>query len=79
MYVHLTDATLPHALADLTARDVRLAHIVAEYGPPPLWAREPGFPTLLRIILEQQVSLASAQAAFDRLLALRRQRRLRRR
>jgi DNA-3-methyladenine glycosylase II len=66
----LTNVILPHALADLTARDPRLARIVADYGPPPLWAREPGFPTLLRIILEQQVSLASAQAAFERLLAL---------
>jgi DNA-3-methyladenine glycosylase II len=36
---------------------------------PPLWDREPGFATLLQIILEQQVSLASAQAAFDRLVA----------
>lgn len=34
-----------------------------------MWAREPGFPTLLYIILEQQVSLASARAAFDRLRA----------
>jgi DNA-3-methyladenine glycosylase II len=66
----LTDATLPYALADLTARDPRLARIVADYGPPPLWAREPGFSTLLRIILEQQVSLASAKAAFDRLLLI---------
>src|SRR6202007_3419056 len=38
-------------------------------GPPPLWVREPGFPTLVYIILEQQVSLASAKAAFDRLRA----------
>jgi DNA-3-methyladenine glycosylase II len=37
------------------------------HGPPPLWPRKPGFPTLVHIILEQQVSLASAQAAFDRL------------
>jgi DNA-3-methyladenine glycosylase II len=66
----LTDATLPAALADLTARDPRLARIVADFGPPPLWDREPGFPTLLRIILEQQVSLASARAAFDRLLVV---------
>jgi len=29
--------------------------------------REPGFPTLVYIILEQQVPLASAKAAFDRL------------
>jgi len=66
----LTDATLLDAITDLTARDPRLARIVADYGPPPLWAREPGFPTLVHIILEQQVSLASARAAFDRLLAL---------
>jgi DNA-3-methyladenine glycosylase II len=64
----LTDATLHHALAALTARDPRLASIVADYGPPLLWAREPGFPTLLHIILEQQVSLASARTAFERLL-----------
>jgi DNA-3-methyladenine glycosylase II len=66
----LTDATLYCALADLTARDARLARIVADYGPPPLWAREPGFSTLIHIILEQQVSLASARAAFEKLLAV---------
>ncbi len=32
-----------------------------------MWQRPPGFPTLAHIVLEQQVSLASAQAAFDRL------------
>jgi len=70
MPVSLTNATLPDAITDLTARDPRLARIVADYGPPPLWAREPGFPTLVHIILEQQVSLASAKAAFDRLLVV---------
>jgi len=40
---------------------------VTRYGPPPLWARRPGFPTLLRIILEQQVTLASAAALYQRL------------
>jgi DNA-3-methyladenine glycosylase II len=39
------------------------------YGSPPLWDREPGFSTLLQIILEQQVSLASAKACFDKLTA----------
>jgi DNA-3-methyladenine glycosylase II len=34
-----------------------------------MWNRRPGFSTLLHIILEQQVSLASARAAFDRLRA----------
>ena len=49
--------------------DTDLADVVAKYGPPPLWVREPGFPTLVYIILEQQVSLASARATFGRLKA----------
>jgi DNA-3-methyladenine glycosylase II len=53
----------------LTGRDEHLADVVKTYGRPPLWVREPGFPTLVYIILEQQVSLASAKAAFDRLKA----------
>jgi DNA-3-methyladenine glycosylase II len=53
----------------LANRDAHLAEVVQKYGPPPLWVREPGFPTLVYIILEQQVSLASAKAAFDRLKA----------
>lgn len=53
----------------LTERDEHLAEVVATYGRPRLWVREPGFPTLVYIILEQQVSLASAKAAFDRLQA----------
>ncbi len=36
-------------------------------GLPPFWQRPPGFGTLLYIILEQQVSLASARAAYERL------------
>ncbi len=66
---HLTETSLRRSLSDLTARDADLARVVHQYGPPPLWAREPGFPTLIHIILEQQVSLASARAAMDRLLA----------
>ena len=53
----------------LADRDAHLAEVVEKYGQPPLWIREPGFPTLVYIILEQQVSLASAKAAFDRLNA----------
>jgi DNA-3-methyladenine glycosylase II len=53
----------------LANRDEHLAEVVKTYGQPPLWVREPGFPTLVYIILEQQVSLASAKAAFDRLKA----------
>jgi DNA-3-methyladenine glycosylase II len=65
----LTVATLTSAVDELASRDGDLAAIVERYGYPPLWAREPGFPTLVHLILEQQVSLASALAAFDRLRA----------
>jgi len=51
----------------LAERDSNLARALDRLGPPPLWDREPGFATLVHIILEQQVSLASAKAAFDRL------------
>jgi DNA-3-methyladenine glycosylase II len=51
----------------LARRDPDLAQLARRYGPPPLWERDPGFPTLVHLILEQQVSLASARAAFDRL------------
>ncbi len=69
MYPSLTASTLATAVAALIAQDEDLAGIVSRHGPPPLWDREPGFATLLHIVLEQQVSLASAQAAFDRLRA----------
>jgi DNA-3-methyladenine glycosylase II len=65
----LDDLSLSAAAAELCARDPALAAVVERYGPPPMWAREPGFPTLVLLILEQQVSLASAAAAFERLVA----------
>lgn len=65
----LDPASLARAVADLTAGDPDLARVVSQFGPPPLWAREPGFATLVHIILEQQVSLASARAVLDRLQA----------
>lgn len=65
----LTDETLARGLRTLMRRDQDLARVVDQYGPPPMWARQPGFPTLIHIILEQQVSLASARAAFNRLKA----------
>jgi len=65
----LDEGRLAHGLAVLAARDADLARVLAEFGPPPMWARPPGFPTLIHIILEQQVSLASARAAYEKLLA----------
>jgi DNA-3-methyladenine glycosylase II len=63
----LNDDELRRAAAILAERDSDLARILKRIGPPPMWDREPGFPTLVHIILEQQVSLASAKAAFDKL------------
>ena len=54
----------------LLEQDPDLAAIHKRYGEPPLWKREPGFATLLHIILEQQVSLASALRTFEKLNAL---------
>lgn len=65
----LDEATLHHGLDELARRDPDLAGLLQRWGPPPLWARPPGFGTLIHIILEQQVSLASARATYDRLQA----------
>ena len=67
MGVTLDRVSLLSGVRTLTRRDRGLATLVARYGPPPLWARRPGFTTLLRIILEQQVTLASAEALYNRL------------
>jgi DNA-3-methyladenine glycosylase II len=58
---------LPVAVQELSRRDGHLAAVRERFGAPPLWARRPGFSALVKIILEQQVSLASARAAFARL------------
>jgi DNA-3-methyladenine glycosylase II len=65
----LDESSLRRAVRLLARRDPALAAIARQYGPPPLWAREPGFATLVHVILEQQVSLASARAVFERLRA----------
>lgn len=55
-------------LAELACRDADLGRVLLDLGPPPMWDREPGFATLIHIILEQQVSLASARACYDKLI-----------
>lgn len=65
----LTQESLAIAVRELADRDPDLGAVVERFGPPPLWDRPEGFATLTHIILEQQVSLASAKAAFDRLQA----------
>jgi DNA-3-methyladenine glycosylase II len=64
--VTLTRPTLLRGARELAAQDAGLAAIVARHGPPPMWGRPRGFATLVRIILEQQVSLASAATLFAR-------------
>jgi DNA-3-methyladenine glycosylase II len=57
-----------HAICDkLAAADPDLAAIVKAHGYPPFWSRPNSFETLVHIILEQQVSLASALSALNKL------------
>jgi len=63
----LDETSFAAAAAELCRADPDLAAIVDRHGLPEFWAREPGLPTLVLLILEQQVSLASARAAYDRL------------
>jgi DNA-3-methyladenine glycosylase II len=63
----LSQEFFAQAVLELAQRDADLALVLEKYGSPPLWVREPGFPTLVYIILEQQVSLASARALYQRL------------
>ena len=66
----LDESALARAVKTLARLDPDLARVAREHGVPPLWARAPGFATLTHIILEQQVSLASARACFKKLEAL---------
>lgn len=63
----LTKRSLAIAAKKLAGATSHFQRVIAAHGLPPLWAREPGFATLIHIILEQQVSLASARAAFNKL------------
>lgn len=69
MNSRLTLATFNKSLTILTHRDPDLGAVIAKFGKPPIWRRPRGFETLVLLILEQQVSLASARAAYDRLAA----------
>lgn len=51
----------------LAKKDKHLAAIMKEHGYPPMWVRPNTFQTMVLFILEQQVSLASAYAAFKKL------------
>ncbi len=50
----------------LAAEDEHLARLIDRWGLPQFWHREPGFQTLVLLILEQQVSLESGAAMYRR-------------
>lgn len=63
----LDAAAFERTMAALVASDAALAAVVAEHGEPRFWHRPAGFRSLVLLILEQQVSLASGAAAYRRL------------
>jgi len=63
----LNNQKLLKAVKFLSKKDKDLAALYEADGVPPLWARRPGFTTLIKIILEQQVSLASGKAVYKKL------------
>jgi DNA-3-methyladenine glycosylase II len=52
---------------ELAEKDLIFKDILQQYSYPPMWTRPASFATLIHIVLEQQVSLASARAAFNKL------------
>jgi len=63
----LTEKSLKNNSIKLAKKVPQFQQIANLFGIPPLWDRQKGFSTLIYIILEQQVSLASAKATFDKL------------
>ena len=62
-----TAANLNTLCDKLASIDKDLDGIIRKYGYPFFWHREATFETVIHIILEQQVSLASAKAALNKL------------
>ena len=61
---------MDEALKVLTQKDEVLKRIISEFGLPIIQKREEGFASMCHIILEQQVSIASAKAAYEKLVNL---------
>ena len=61
---------MDEALVVLTQKDEVLKRIISEFGLPIIQKREEGFASMCHIILEQQVSIASAKAAYEKLVNL---------
>ncbi|NND96946.1 MAG: DNA-3-methyladenine glycosylase 2 family protein [Pirellulaceae bacterium] len=63
----LDEKTVRRAARKLASIDPSLSNVLNRFGTPPLWKRPATYATFVRIILEQQVSLASAKSVFDKL------------
>ncbi len=62
--------SLDAAIKVLAKRDRVLADLSQRWGAPPLWRRTASFRTLVHIVMEQKISLASARAVMQRIEAL---------
>lgn len=68
-YGGIPEAVLHKALTDLAAADPVLAQAIAQVGLPTARGRLPGFTTLLRVIVSQQLSTKAAATIYGRLAA----------
>lgn len=70
MVTSFDETTFREAVELLAAEEPTFARVIEEHGPPPFWARPAGFPTLVWLIMEQQVSLESGAEMYRRLHGL---------
>lgn len=66
----LEEDTFALGAAMLADEDEAMAEVIDRWGVPPFWQRDPGFKTLVLLVLEQQVSLESGAAMYRRLAGL---------
>ena len=69
MRVIESEADIAEGLAWLTRRDRRLRPVLRVAGPVPLRRAAPGFTGLARVVVGQQLSIASAEAIWTRFAA----------
>ncbi|MGI4727072.1 MAG: DNA-3-methyladenine glycosylase family protein [Janthinobacterium lividum] len=67
MITSFTQQNYQQLCDELAARDASFIDIISSYGYPPFWSRPNTFESLIHIILEQQVSVASGLAALQKL------------
>ncbi len=67
MFNQFTAANYHQICDTLAQQDEDLKNIFVNHGYPPMWTRPNTFESLVHIILEQQVSLASALATLNKL------------